>query len=73
LDETLLVGAGVFDKTVAVRIAGTVDPAERRLDRRPELGGGLEIAGAFGIQSGEEHEQRRRIDAAVIKPERHFA
>ena len=31
------------------------------------------VAGALGVEAGEQHEQRRRIDAAVVEPERHLA
>jgi hypothetical protein len=32
-----------------------------------------EIPGAIGVRAGEHHEQRCRIDAAVIATERHLA
>ena len=71
--ESLFGGALIFDKTVAVGIAGAVDPAQRRFDRRPQFGKRLVVAGALDIEPGQQHEQRRRIDAAVILRERHLA
>ena len=63
----------IFDKTVAIGIAASVDPAQRRLDRGPQLSQRLKVAGAFAIEPGEQDEQRRRVDTAVILRERHFA
>ena len=71
--EALLGGALIFDKAVAIGIAGAVDPAQRRLDRGPQLAQRLLVAGALEIEAGQQHEQRRRIDAAVILRERHLA
>ncbi len=35
--QAQLAGAAIFDETVAIRVAQPVDPAERRLDGRPQL------------------------------------
>ena len=59
IGQALLAGAQILYETVAVRIAGTVDPAQRGFDRRPQRGDGLDIAGAFQIKAGEQNEQRR--------------
>ena len=71
--QPLLGGAPIFDKAVLVGIAGTVDPLQRRLDRRPQLGQRFVVAGALDIEAGQQNEQRGRIDAAVILRERHLA
>ena len=71
--ETLLVGALVFDEAVAVEVAGAVHPAQSRLDRRPQFLDRFIIAGALRIEPGEQDEERRGIDAAVIEAERHLA
>ena len=71
--EPGLAAAVIFDEAVAVGVARTVDPAERRLDIGPKLAQRIDVAGVLGIKPGQQHEQRRRIRAAVIKPERDFA
>ena len=73
IGEPLLGGALIFDEAVTVGIARTIDPAQPGLDRRPQLGQRFLVAGALDIEAGEQHEQRRRIDAAVILRERHLA
>jgi hypothetical protein len=73
IGEALLGGALILDKTIAVGIARPVDPAQRRLDVRPQLRNRVTVAGALDIKSGQQHEQRRGIDAAVVHAERHFA
>jgi hypothetical protein len=49
------------------------DPAQRSLHRGPKLGDVFIVAGAFRMKTSEQHEQRRCIDAAVIKSEWNFA
>ena len=71
--EPLVAAPPVFHETVAVPIAIGLDPVERRTDMRPECFQHHPIAGAFEIRPGEHHEQRCRIHAAVIAPERNFA
>ena len=71
--KPLLGSALILDESVLVGIAGAVDPLERRLDRRPQLGQRCLVAGAFDIKAGQQDEQRGRIDAAVILRERHLA
>ena len=71
--KPLLGGALILDEAVLVGIAGAVDPLQRRLDRRPQLGQRFVVAGAFDIKAGQQNEQRGRIDAAVILRERHLA
>ena len=63
----------VFDEAVVVAIAGAVDPRQRAVDRRPQAAQRVEIAGRLRIAAGQHDEQRRRVDAAVIKPERNLA
>jgi hypothetical protein len=48
-------------------------PADRRADARPELPDRGEIAGALEVGAGQHHEERRRVDAAVVASERHLA
>ena len=71
IDQTLGVLALIFHKPVAVRVAINVDPMKGRLDIRPQLPNRFEISGAFEVFADQEHEQRRRVDAAVITRERH--
>ena len=70
--QALFAGAAIFDKAVAIGVAQPVDPAERRLDGRPQLRQGFLVAGALGIEAGKQHEQRRRVDAAVVLAKRHL-
>ena len=63
----------VFDEAVAVDVAVTVDPLERALDVGPDRLDQLSIAGALVVRAGEQDEQRRGVDAAVVAAERHFA
>ena len=73
IGEALFRGALIFDEAVAVGIAGPVDPAQRRFDRGPELDKRLFVAGPLDIEARKQHEQRRRIDAAVVMRKRHLA
>src|SRR5581483_4856316 len=73
IDQTLAGAAAIFDEAVAVAIAEALDPIERRRDMRPDLADERDIAGPFETSAGEHDEKRRRIDAAVIFAERHFA
>ena len=61
---------GVLDEAVVVRVRRAVDPGQRGLDVRPEVAGKLEVAGVAVVRAGEHHEQRRRVVAAVVAPER---
>ncbi len=63
----------VLDETVAITVSVFVDPAKRRLDVGPQLGDRVEVAGALKVHTGENDEQRRAVDGAVIKAERHLA
>ena len=63
----------VLDETIAVRIAVSVDPMQRRLHMGPQRSYRREIPGALEIFAGQQDEQRCRIDAAVVSAERHFA
>ncbi len=65
--------ARVLDEAVAVAVAVVVDPVERALDVRPDVSEELAVARAVPILAGEHHEERRRVDAAVVAAERHFA
>ena len=73
VDQPIGVAAAVFDEAVAVAVAVGLEPAQRRLDVRPELEHGGEIAGPLEVGAGEHDEERRGIDAAVVAAERHFA
>ena len=63
----------VFDEAVAVPIAVAFDPVVSRLDMRPQLADGFDIACPLEIFSGEHDEERGRIDAAVVAAEWNFA
>ena len=73
IGQPLFRGALILDEAVAVRITGPVDPAQRRFDRRPQLDQRLCIAGPLDVEAREQHEQRCRIDAAVVMRKRHLA
>ena len=59
----------IFDEPVAVAIAVGVDPAQRRLGVRPQGAYGGQVAGAHEVLAQQQHEQRCRVDAAVIAAE----
>src|SRR5208337_2725676 len=65
--------AGIFEKAVAIGVARAVDPMQRALDIRPDLTEEVLVAGALNIETGQKNEERRGIDAAVIKAERNLA
>ena len=71
-DQPVLGLSRVFDKAVAVLVAIIGDPGERALDVRPHFGDEIAIAGSFVIGAGQDDEQRRGIDAAVVFTERDF-
>ena len=73
VDETVERLAVIFEKAVAIGIAETPHPAERRLDMGPDPPDELEVAGPLVIARGQQHEERRGIDAAVIMRERDLA
>src|SRR5215470_10425084 len=73
INQTVRVLTLVFYESVAVRIAIGIEPAERSLDVRPELPDGVEITGAFEILAEQQHEQRSRVDTAVIARKRYLA
>ena len=73
VDEAVERLAVIFEKAVAIGIAETPHPAERRLDMRPDPPDELEVAGPLVIARGQQHEERRGIDAAVIMRERDLA
>ena len=68
-----LVWRAVFDEAVAVAVAVVVHPVQRRLDVRPQPLRERDVAGALEMRAGQRHEERRRIDAAVVAAERHLA
>ena len=72
VDQAILVGAVIFDEAVAIGIARSVDPAQRRFNVGPKLAQRLDVAGVLGVKPGQHHEQRRRIHAAVIQLERNL-
>ena len=73
IGQALLGRGPVLDESVPVGIAWPVDPAQSCLDRRPQFGERLFVAGPFYIKAAQQHKQRRRINAAVILRERHLA
>src|SRR5262249_58560386 len=62
----------VFDEPVLIGIAGAVDPGERPLDTGPQLFERLDIAACLGVLTGQQNEQRRCIDAAIVQAERNL-
>ena len=74
IGEALLGRAVIFDEAVADR--GSPGPSIQA--SAASIAGHssrkrLVVAGALDVEAGEQHEQRRRIDAAVIEAERHLA
>jgi hypothetical protein len=65
--------ARVLHEPVAVAVAALVNPGERSHDVRPQPDQELDISGAIEIRTGQHHEQRRRVHAAVVAAERHLA
>ena len=63
----------VLDKAVAVAVAEIVYPAQRRVDVRPDLGNGAEVARRLQVHSRQHDEERRRIHASVITAEGNLA
>ena len=63
----------IFDEPVAVGIAVLLDPAQGRLDVRPQLLDERAIGRPLVVGAGQEHEERRGVDAAVVFAERHLA
>src|SRR5689334_9942234 len=58
--------SGIFDETVAVRIAEPVDPFEGGFDIWPDAFYESGISGSLVIGRGEQNEQWSRIHAAVV-------
>ena len=56
----------IFDETVFIGVTWTVDPGKRLFDRRPKFPHRLQIPARLRILSGEQDEQRRSIDAAIV-------
>src|SRR5262245_14789096 len=73
LDETGRRLTRVLDEAVAIAIAVAVDPRQRPIDVWPDVREELAIAGAFDIRARQDHEQRCRVDTAVIASERDLA
>ncbi len=72
LDETAS-RAAVLDEAVSVCVAVTIHPFESRLDVRPDRADEIQIARCLVILTGQRHEQRRRVDRAVVVPEGNLA
>ena len=62
----------VFEKSVTIRIAERIHPAQRLFDGRPQLAQRGFVTGAFDIKSNQDHEERRRIDSAIVETKRHL-
>jgi hypothetical protein len=37
IGETVFVGTGIFNEAVAILVGRSIDPSQRRFDRRPQL------------------------------------
>ena len=48
--------AVILDETITVRIAGAIDPCERRFELGPQLGQCRIIARPLDVEPGEDHE-----------------
>src|SRR5581483_7660069 len=59
------IGAAVVEVTVAIAVAESIDPAERRLDVAAQLASQPDISGP-GDVFPEDEEERRRIDRTVV-------
>ncbi len=66
LDRPLSVARAYSTKPSPSRSPGPSIQRERRLDRRPQVADRPQIAGALHVEAGEQHEQRGRVDAAVV-------
>ena len=72
VDQAVLVGAMIFDKAVAIGVARSVDPAQRRFDVGPKLAQRLDVAGVLGVEASQHDEQRCRVHTSVIQFERNL-
>src|SRR5436309_2335290 len=73
MNETVFRPPAVFDKSVTIRIAITVDPLEGALHVWPNRLHKFAVARAPIICARQYYKKRRRIDAPVVAPERHLA
>src|SRR5579871_872811 len=71
--EPLFCARAIFHESVVIGIALAVNPGECGEDLWPDAPDGFCIACPAVIEPGEQHEQRRRVNAAVILAERYFA
>jgi len=62
----------VLHETRSIAIAVRVDPLQSALDVWPNLLHERQISRALEVSSRKHDEKRRRVDAAVIAPERNF-
>src|SRR5580765_2529210 len=71
--QAVLTLAQVFDESVTIAVAIAVDPLKRGAYVGPQFPYGFEISGPFPIKAGKQHEQRRRIDRAIIHAKRNLS
>src|SRR5215831_2373323 len=73
VNETVFRPAAVFDETITICVAVTIDPLERALDVRPDRLDKSAVTRAFVISSCQDHKKRSRVDASVVTPEGHLS
>src|SRR4029077_4105746 len=72
IGEALFGCSFVFNESISVRIAWTIDPVQGRFDGGPQRGDGGVVASTFRIETGSQNKQRCRIDASVVQKEGHL-
>ena len=73
INQSTLVLAMIFDKTIAIRVTMGIHPIKCGLDMRPQLPHRFEIAGTLEVFASQQNEERSSVDTAVITCERHLA
>jgi hypothetical protein len=63
----------VLDEPVTIAVAVPFDPGQRAIDVAGQRADERHVAGPSQVRGRQHHEERRRIDAAVVAPERHLA
>src|SRR5205823_889022 len=66
IDEPLGIFAGVVEIAIAVTVARTRYPGERRIDLPAQLAHGTEVTGPLHVLAEQDKEEQSGIDTAVI-------
>src|SRR5215831_5119046 len=72
MDETVFRSAAVFDETITIYVPISIDPFKSALDVRPNGLHKSAVTRALVICACQHHKKRRRVDAAIVTPERHL-